>query len=326
MQAAITGGTGFVGSHIARLLIAEGHRVRVVHRATSRLDALDSLDYDGVVADILDEDALRPAFAGCEWVFHVAAIADYWRADKARMMEANVEGTRRVLRAAKDAGVARVVFTSSAAAVGTRADGQPADESDFFHDSAARFPYAYSKLLAEQVVQEAVQTGQDVVIVNPVVIFGPGDLNMISGSMLKEVKRFGRFTTVASGGIAVIDVRDVARGHLAAATKGRTGERYILGTQNIALRDLLPLVAEVVGVGRPIVYVPDFALSPIATAFGFARRLGINTPVDPNQIRMGSRHIYFDFTKMHTELGEPQISLRQSLEDTYRWYVEHGYL
>jgi len=326
LKALVTGGTGFVGSHLVRALNEAGHGARVLHRSSSKLDALNGLLYESALGDILNEAALREACKNCDWVFHVAAVADYWRADASKMIEANVEGTRRVLIAARAAGVKRVVFTSSAAAIGLRADGKPSDENEAFNMPAQQFPYAYSKVLAEQVVQEAVAAGQDVVTVNPVVVMGPGDLNMISGSFIVQVKRFGRLVPVPSGGIAVIDVRDVARMHLAAAERGRTGQRYILNTANYTQREWLNMIADVVGVGRPVIPAPAFVLPIAATVIDILRRLGIQTPIDSNQTRLGARNIYFDGSKGWAELCKPQIEMRQSLQDTYDWYGENGYL
>lgn len=299
--------------------------MRVLHRASSRLDALTGIDYESALGDVLEPEALRAACAGCDWVFHVAAVADYWRADTAWMFEVNVEGTRRVLQAAREAGVKRAVFTSSAAAIGLR-DNPPADEAVGFNLRPERFPYGYSKVQAEAVVQEAVQGGQDVVIVNPVVVLGPGDLNLISGRFITEVKRLQWAVPVTSGGISVVDVRDVARWHLAAAEQGRTGERYILSAANYSFREWYALVAEVVGVTRPFLPLPGFILPPMVLLIDALRRAGINLPVDANQARLGARSIFFDPRKAHTELGPPQISMRQSLEDTYRWYLENGYI
>lgn len=325
LKALVTGGTGFIGSHIARVLNEAGHDVRVLHRASSRLDALTGIDYESALGDVLEPEALRAACAGCDWVFHVAAVADYWRADTSWMFEVNVEGTRRVLQAAREAGVKRAVFTSSAAAIGLR-DNPPADETVGFNLRPERFPYGYSKVQAEAVVHEAVQGGQDVVIVNPVVVLGPGDLNLISGRFITEVKRLQWAVPVTSGGISVVDVRDVARWHLAATEQGRPGERYILSTANYSFREWYALVAEVVGVTRPFLPLPGFILPPMVLLIDALRRAGINLPVDANQARLGARSIFFDPRKAHTELGPPQISIRQSLEDTYRWYLENGYI
>jgi dihydroflavonol-4-reductase len=324
LKALVTGGTGFVGSHVVRALVEAGHTVRVLHRKTSKLDVLNGLTYESALGDILDTAALTTACAGCEWVFHVAAVADYWRADKKRMFEANVEGTRRVLRAAKSAGVRRVVFTSSAAAVGLRADSKPVDESIPFNLLPERFAYGYSKMLAEEVVQVAVAAGQDVVIVNPVIVMGPGDLNMISGTFVTLVKRLGLLVPVTPGGIAVIDVRDVARMHLAAAERGRTGERYILSAANCTQREWLGMIADVVGVRRPFLPVPGFILPLVANVVDVLWKFGIHTPVDSDQVRLGMKYIYFDGSKAWKELGKPQVEMRQSLRDTYAWYRERG--
>ncbi|MBC7810422.1 MAG: SDR family oxidoreductase [Burkholderiales bacterium] len=326
MIALVTGGTGFVGSHIVRALNEAGHSARVLHRTTSKLDALEGLAYESALGDILDAESLRSACAGCDWVFHVAAVADYWRADHSRMMEANVEGTRHVLAAAREAGVKRLVFTSSGAAVGHRDDDQPADENVPFNLPPEQFPYGYSKWLAEEVCHEAVRMGQDVVIVNPAVILGPGDLNLISGSIVLEIRRRQWTTPITSGGVTVIDVRDVAKAHLAAAERGRAGERYLLGNENVSHRELMTTTADVVGVPRPFFVVPNWLVPIVATLVSIARKLHIPTPIDSNQVRLGAQNIFFDCHKAWDELGQPQIPLRQSLQDTYEWYKANGYL
>lgn len=326
MKALVTGATGFVGSHIVRALVAAGHSARVLHRSTSKLDALADVTTESALGDILNPDSLRAACSGCDWVFHVAAVADYWRADHTRMFTANVDGTRHVLEAARETGVKRVVFTSSAAAIGFREDGLPADEAFHFNLPPAQFPYGYSKVLAEEVVQEAVAAGQDVVITNPVIVMGPGDLNMISGSYIVQVKRFGRFVPVTSGGIAVVDVRDVAALHLAAVERGRTGERYILGTANYTHREWYGMIADAVGTRPPFLSLPDFVLPIAAAGIHMARKVGIETPVDADQTRLGGRNIYFAYEKALSELGKPQVDMHQSLQDTYAWYQAHGYL
>lgn len=326
-RALVTGGTGFVGSHIVRVLNAAGHQARVLHRTSSRLDALAGLDYESALGDVMEEAPLREACAGCDWVFHVAAVADYWQADRVRMFAINIEGTRRVLRAARETGVKRVIFTSSAAAVGFRWDGRPASEQTRFNLPPHRFPYGYSKLLAEDAALYAVREyEQDVVIVNPVVVMGPGDLNMISGRYITEMARLGAMLPVTSGGIGVVDVRDVARWHVAAAEHGRCGERYLLGTANYTHRDWYAMIADVVGVRRPFLPLPDFLLPPLAWIIDRARSAGVELPVDANQTRLGARKLYFDCGKAWAEFGAPQIDMDTSLRDTYRWYRENGYL
>ena len=300
MKALVTGGTGFVGSHIVHQLVEAGHSARVLHRKTSKLDALADVSFESAIGDILELDSLRAACEGCDWVFHVAAVADYWRADKQRMFEANVEGTRRVLDAARDTGVKRIVFTSSAAAVGIRPDGKASDESIPFNLPPDRFPYGHSKALAEAVALEAVERGQEVVIVNPVIIMGPGDLNVLSGEFVLRIKQLGWLVPVTSGGVAVTDVRDVARWHIAAAQHGQVGQRYILGTENVAYPDWFSLIAEIVGAPRPRFRVPSALLPLIANTIDLLRSVGIRLPVDGNQTRLGAQNIFFDFSKTWT--------------------------
>lgn len=326
MHTLVTGGTGFIGSHIVRTLLDAGHTVRVLHRERSKLDALTGLTYDSAIGGLDDLEALKRACEGVDWVFHVAAVADYWRADKARMFEANVEGTRRVLQAAREMGVRRVMFTSSGAAIGIRDNGQPADENTPFNLQPDQFAYGYSKVLAEEVVREAVDKGQDVVTLNPSVVMGPGDLNMISGTFITQIKKMGVLVPLTSGGIGVTDVRDVARWHMIAAEKGRTGERYILNTANYTYKEWYGMIAGAVGVRKPIFSVPDFTVPITASLIALLRRIGIQTPVDATQARMGARKVYFDGSKAHKELGAPQIDMRQSIADTYGWYHDHGYV
>lgn len=321
----VTGGTGFVGSHVARALAEDGHQVRVLHRQTSKLKALDGVPFESVTGGLTDLDALRRACEGVDWVFHVAAIADYWRADHRAMYHTNVEGTRYILQAARETGVRRVVFTSSAAAVGLR-DDKLADENQPFNMPPGSFPYGHSKWLAEQVVKEAVESGQDAVIVNPVAVMGPGDLNLISGDFVVQIKRYGLFVPITSGGIAVTDVRDVARWHLAAVREGVTGERYLLGTANYSYRDWFTMIAETVGAPRPRFALPDVVTVAAADLIEYARKLNIPTTVDSAQARLGVQRVYFDYRKAWAAFGPPQLDMARSLRDTYGWYVQHGYM
>ncbi|HLY28137.1 MAG TPA: NAD-dependent epimerase/dehydratase family protein [Aggregatilineales bacterium] len=323
VRALVTGGTGFVGSHIVGALLEAGHTPRVLRRASSPLALLEGQPVEHAIGDVMNVASLEEAMRGCDWVFHVAAVADYWRTQRVKLYLVNVNGTVNVLDAARRAGVKRVVFTSSAAAIGTRKDGRPADESVTFNMPPEVFPYGHSKFLAEQEVARAVAQGQDVVTVNPSVIFGPGDLNQISGSIVVETAK-GIVPVYPAGGVTVIDARDVAKAHLAAAERGRMGERYILGTLDISYKALGKLVAEIVGVYAPFVPVPAFAAPVLAAGTELLRNVGIELPINGDQVRLSARNIYFNCEKAWRELGEPEIDLRQSLEDTYHWYVEHG--
>ena len=182
-------GNRFVGSHVARTLVEKGYQVRILRRATSRLDAVSDISCEHVIGDVTDLESLRAAMEGVDWVFHVAAVADYWRNDPSRIYTVNVDGTRNVLEAAKVIGVRRVIFTSSAAAMGYRDDLHPVNETTRFNYDQHVTPYGHSKFLAEAEVFRAIRRGLDCVILNPTVIIGPGDLNQISSSVIVEAAR-----------------------------------------------------------------------------------------------------------------------------------------
>jgi len=323
MKALVTGGTGFVGSHVARMLAERGDSVRVLHRRSSRTQALAGVPYEPAYGDVTDRDAVQHACEGVDVLYHVAAVADYWRADVKHMFEVNVEGTRHVLEAARQAGLRRVVFTSSAAALGFL-DDRPSDETVPFNLPRDKFPYGYSKKLAEEVVSGYVAQGLEVVTVNPVVIMGPGDLNVISGTFMVQMKRYGLFTPSTRGGVSVIDVRDVARYHLRAAEVGVSGERYVLMTANYSYAEWFGMIAQVIGGRPPLFTVPDALLPPAAALIDALRSAGIRTPIDANQVRLGAKFVYFDGSRAWNAFGRPQIDMLQSLRDTYAWYRQAG--
>lgn len=324
--ALVTGGTGFVGSWVARTLVEAGHDVHILRRETSRLDAVQDLPVTHHVATLDDRDGLRRAMDGMEWVFHVAAISAYWRNNREKIYQVNVDGTRNALQAAEQAGVQRFVFTSSAAAIGWRADNYPTDESTYFNIDPALSPYAHSKFLAEVEVHRAIQRGLDAVIVNPTVILGPRDLNQISGSLIIEIARGQVPVMPLQGGVTVIDVRDVAQAHLAAAQKGETGQRYILGTVNMSHRALMALIAQIVDVPPPSIPAPGVVVDVAAWLVDIARALNIDVPGDAEggQLRMSKRNIFFDCARMWNTLHEPQIDIYESILDTYQWYQKQG--
>jgi dihydroflavonol-4-reductase len=324
--ALVTGATGFVGSHVARALTASGAAVRVWRRPASRLDALEGVAFEGCPGDLFDVPALAEACAGCDWVFHVAALAQYWRASVDEVYRVNVEGTRCVLDAAWRAGVARVVLTSSGGAVGEAPGSGPADERVPFNLPPAQFPYGHSKWLAEAAARDAAAVrGQDVVIVNPSVVLGPGDLNRVSGDLvIRTAKR--QVPMMPRGGFGVIDVRDAAAAHVAAAVHGRPGERYILSTHNVLARDLIALIAGVAGVRPPRLAVPGWLVAPAAALLNAGRRLGLPLPMDGNQLRYSARTHFYDTAKARRELGLAGRPLEATVCDTYDWYKAAGML
>ena len=326
MLALVTGATGFIGANLVEALAQRGWQVRALHRASSSLKALAGLAYEPAIGDVTEPASLAAAMRGVDVVFHVAAVADYWRSDPSRLMRVNVDGTRNVLRAAHEAGVRRVVFTSSCAALGQPAFGQALDERAQFNLRAEAFPYGYSKHLAEQVCQEFVSAGLDVVIVNPAVVFGPRDVNMVSSSLVVEAARRG-LPFAPPGGVSAIDVADVCAGHIAAAERGRTGERYILTAENLTYAQLFALLAEVVGRPCPRLILPRWVFRLAAPMVGFARdRLGVRLPVSSEQVRFAAETFWFDASKARCELGLTPRPVREAIQRTYDWYVAHGYL
>jgi len=326
MHALVTGATGFIGANLVEALAQQGWQVRALHRPSSSLKALAGLRYASVIGDVTDPASLATAMDGVDVVFHVAAVADYWRSDPDRLMRVNVEGTRNVLRAARDRRVGRVVFTSSCAALGRPGFGQALDEHAQFNLRPEEFPYGYSKHLAEQVCGEFVRAGLDVVIVNPAVVFGPRDVNLISSSLIVELAR-RTIPFAPPGGISVIDVADVCHAHIIAAQRGRAGERYILTNENLTYRQLFSLIADVVGRRRPRAAIPGAALKLAAHPIAFMRhRLGWRLPVSDEQVRFAAETFWFDPSKARRELGLTGRPILETIQRTYAWYVDNGYI
>jgi dihydroflavonol-4-reductase len=322
----VTGGTGFVGSQIVAALVRRGDAVRVLHRAASKLIMLEGLPVEHFLGDVLEPDAVACAVAGCDLVFHVAAVASYWRTQREQVYRVNVEGTRIVMEACLAAGVPRVVHTSSVAAISIPRNGRPADESATFDAFSATFAYADSKHRAEAVVLQAVARGLPAVIVNPGAVYGAGDHNLISGSMVLELARRS-VPLVPDGGLCVVDIDAVVQGHLTAAERGRIGERYILGGENLTLLKIATEICAVVGRRAPRAAVPAWTLPPAALAMDAFNRLGLGPPVvSGEQIRMAGLRVFYDTTKAVRELDYPLLPFRGAVEKTYRWYQENGYL
>ena len=325
-RALVTGATGCVGANVVAALLARGYRVRALRRASSSLEALESLDPELIVGDVLDPASLASATKDCELVFHVAAISAYWRTAAERTYRVNVQGTRNVVRAALGSGVERLVYTSSIGALGLPQPGQLLDESATFNLPPERFVYGHSKVLAEQVVREAMASGLDAVIVNPTGVIGARDVNFIGGSLLREVKR-GLSWVTFSGGLNWVDAEAVGIGHVLAAERGRSGSRYILGGENVSHRRAMEIAAEVVGGRRPLVTLPRSLTSLAAVLVDGFNAVWPGTPVfNGEQARLSAKCVYADCGLAHRELGFPVTGFREGAEKAYAWYRAYGYM
>ena len=327
MQVFVSGGTGFIGGAVVRRLLAEGHQVRALVRPGADTRRLDGLPVERVTGDLSDEAALRQGVAGCDWVFHIAALYSFWGHSWQEFYQTNVEGTRRMLEAAWQAGVRRVVHTSSIAALGVHPDHTPATEEVASSLEDRIGPYQRSKFLAEEVAREYVQRGLPVVIVNPSTPVGEGDHKPTpSGQMIVDFLR-GRMFAYLDAGLNIVDVEDVAWGHLLAAERGRIGERYLLAGENLTLKQFFDLLAEVSG--RPPVRfrIPHaVALAWSYVDVTLARLNPRHTPsATPEKVRLSRRYEFFDPGKAIRELGLPQTPVRQALARAVEWYRAHGY-
>ncbi|NIS83433.1 MAG: NAD-dependent epimerase/dehydratase family protein [Anaerolineales bacterium] len=322
--ALVTGATGFIGSALCRGLLDRGYRVRALHRTSSSLVALRGLSVERSIGDILDPDTLLPAMRGIDLVFHTAAQSAYVRHPEL-VLESAVDGTRNVLLAALRAGVRRVVYTSSIAAMGAPSKGELLTEEHTFNLSPKRFLYGYAKRQAEIEVLKLATRGLNVVIVNPTVALGPGDVNIISGLLVTEAARGWGFFWL-EGGFNIVHIDDVVVGHLAAADKGREGERYILGGENLTVLEIFTVVNEVVGRRPPWLKIPSRLIDPLASAIDVLSPL-MNLSINSAQLRLGHHGVYCDLSKSQRELGlsDPK-PYRQAAQEAYDWYREHGYL
>lgn len=326
-QVSLTGATGFVGSSVARTLLGAGFRVRAMVRAGSPRFHLDGLDLEFVDGDLRNPDAVRRAMAGAHYVFHVAADYRLWARDSGEIYAANVDGTRNVMREAIRQGVERVVYTSSVATLGLRADGSAADESVALSEKEGIGAYKRSKIAAERLVEAMVASeGLRAVIVNPSTPIGPRDVKPTPTGRIIVEAACGRIPGFVDTGLNLVHVDDVAEGHLAALEHGVVGERYILGGTNVLFADMLADIARLVGRKPPRLRIPRAAAMPIAyAAETMARFTGREPFATVDGIRMAAHRMFFTSAKAERELGfRPRPYLR-ALEDAVGWFREAGY-
>jgi dihydroflavonol-4-reductase len=327
MKTFVTGGTGFVGSAVIRRLLADGHQVRALVRPGSNTRMLDGLPVERLSGDLSDATILQNAMTDCGWVFHVAALYAYWGYTWDDFYRSNVEGTRRVLEAASWSGVGRIVHTSSIASLGIPRNGAPGTEDTPVTLKDMLSDYKRSKFLAEEVVREFVEKGLPVVVVNPAAPVGVGDHKPTqTGKMIVDFLN-GKMPAYVDTGLTIVDVDDVANGHLLAMEKGKVGERYILGGENLSLKQVLDLLSEVSGRPKAQARIPRaVALGWAYLDIGLARLNPKHIPAaTPDAVRVSSKKEYFSSAKAMRELGYTYIPARDALRKAVEWYRANDY-
>ena len=315
----VTGATGLVGSHVTRLLVERGDRVRVTVRDRSRLDNLEGLDVEPVTCDVLDRRAVRRALRGVDRLFHVAGLTSL-RASRDTLFRVNVNGTRLVLEEALRAGLERAVYTSSVAAIGPAERGSTADERQPFLAGGLGVPYVHAKREAEAEALRIAAAGLPLVIVNPAHVFGAGDLYRSSTELVLRFMR-RQIPAYVDGALNVVDAEDVALGHLLAEERGRPGERYILGNRNFTIDRLLADLGRLSGVAPPSLKLPV----PAALAFArTAEAVSATPPITQVEVRAASQWWAYRSTKAKRELGWKPSHHEDTLERTIAWYRDRG--
>ncbi len=327
MKALVTGATGFVGAAVARVLENAGWQVRVLARSGSDRSNLKTLAAEVVEGDLAQVRQLERALEGCDGLFHVAADYRLGARDPQPLYLTNVEGTRNILDAARKVGVARVVYTSSVATIGIPRDGSPGTETTAASLSDMIGHYKRSKYLAEVVARDAARAGLSVVIVNPSTPVGPGDIKPTPTGQLVLDAASGRMPAYVDTGLNIVHVDDVAAGHLLAFERGISGERYILGGEDMTLQSILNDISRLTGRKPPSIRLPYAAVLPIAyLAEGFSRISGRSGRVTLEGVRMSRKRMFFSSAKAVRVLGYRWRAPQQAFEDALRWFRDHDLL
>lgn len=328
MRVLVTGATGFVGGMVARELLRTGYEVRVLVRPEADRRQIGKLPVEISPGDVRDLDSVRRATAGCAQVYHVAALYKLWVRHDREIYECNVTGTEHVLRAAQECGVTKVIYTSSVATLGLPGDGTPGNEDTPVSLDDMVGDYKRSKFLAEQVALRYAREGLPVVIVNPSTPVGIGDLKPTpTGKMIVDFLN-GNMPAYVDTGLNLVDVEDVARGHLLAAERGLVGEKYILGNENLTLQQILQLLAELTGRPAPRWKIPyALALGVAYADAALARLLSGREPfVPPVGVKLSRKKMFFAAGKAVRVLNLPQTPVREALHKAVRWFAENGYV
>ena len=327
MLAFVTGATGFVGSHVARVLAEHGADLRLLVRPSSDLRNIQDLNAERVAGDLRDAESLKNGITGCDVVFHVAADYRLWVRDPDEMYRSNVEGTRAILQAARESGVRRVVYTSSVATMGFTSNGHLADENSPVSLTNMIGHYKRSKFMAEEIAMEAGRSGMDVVVVNPTTPVGERDIKPTpTGRIVVDFLK-KKFPAYVDTGLNLVDVTECARGHLMALERGRSGERYILGGENLTLKQILDKLAAITGLPSPRVRVPYVVA--LATGVvdqvvtGYLRRREPRATIDA--VRMGRKKMFVSSSKAERDLGWKTVPVDAALRRAVQWFQANGY-
>lgn len=327
MKTLVTGATGFIGSSIVRELLKDGVEVRVLVRENSDTRNIDGLDVEKAYGDIRDAESVKAALKGCDIFYQTAALIAFWVSNRKMFYDINVEGTKIALNAALEQGIEKVVYTSSTVAVGAYGPDTLANEEAEFNLWDTGDHYTRSKYLGEVEAKKICEKGLPLVIVNPSGIIGVRDIKptptgkVIVDTLNKKVPGY------MDGGMNFVDVEDVARGHILAAQKGRIGERYILGNENMSVRDYLGLIGEVSGVEPPKLKIPYSVIIALAYVYQFGANIARRPPVvTPPGVRLARKYVYCDSSKAVNELGLPQTPIRTTVEKAVNWFRENGYV
>jgi dihydroflavonol-4-reductase len=328
MEALVTGANGFIGAALVRALLQAGHRVRGLVRPAGDRRALEGLPAEIVHGDVTDRGSILAAVKGCGWVFHVAALYQFWARDRRAFYTTNVEGTRNVLEAAGEAGAQRVVYTSTVGVFPPSANGRPATEEAEGTVDQVCGDYKRSKFLAEAEARGLARRGLPVVIVNPSAPVGPGDWKPTpTGQMIVDFLN-GKMWAYMDTGLNIIGVEDVAAGHILAAERGRPGQRYILGDQNLALQQIFAVLAEVSGIPAPRVKVPRAVVLPLGYVSQWVAEHVTGRPpqIPLDAARMAQHFMFFDPRKAREELGLCPGPAEDALRRAARWFAAQGYV
>jgi dihydroflavonol-4-reductase len=327
MKVFLTGSTGFVGSHVARAYAAAGAELRLLTRSTSKLGAIEGMASEIVVGDLRQPEALRTALRGCEVLVHVAADYRLWVRNPQEMYAANVDGTRELLRMARDEGIAKVVYTSSVATMGFKADGAIVDETTPVELGDMIGAYKRSKFMAEQEAIAATKAGQHVMILNPTTPIGAGDAKPTPTGRIVVDFLNRKFPAYVDTGLNLVDVSEVARMHVVALERGAPGERYILGGENLTLKQILDRMATITGLPSPTIKVPH----AVALAFAFfdemiaGRLLGKEPRATVEEVLMAKKFMFASSAKAERELGFQVVPIYNAMRAAIEWFVAHGY-